>query len=231
MMHVAFILLSKYCENDSVRRTLHRRFCDAAVWCRFDGTAASALTLNSDPRSDSSCQKHRGRTGVAYRDLPAKSVQPVRGECRGTLWERCSGQRFDLQFGGNLHRQSPRPLRVLEVVRLRSAIRPQFGHVGHVHRRTFDRQVGKFLDGVLLHFVSFHGLSKSAGGGTRTRTGLSPQGILSPLCLPFHHAGFSRWILRATLRGRQGAVEVPPHYGPRSRKGEIARRATQHWRT
>ncbi len=25
-------------------------------------------------------------------------------------------------------------------------------------------------------------------GGIRTRTGLKPQGILSPLCLPFHHA-------------------------------------------
>ena len=28
-----------------------------------------------------------------------------------------------------------------------------------------------------------------AEGGTRTRTGLSPQRILSPLCLPFHHPG------------------------------------------
>ena len=34
----------------------------------------------------------------------------------------------------------------------------------------------------------------SAGGGTRTRTGLSPQGILSPLCLPFHHAGVTPCI-------------------------------------
>lgn len=29
----------------------------------------------------------------------------------------------------------------------------------------------------------------NAGGGTRTRTELSPQRILSPLCLPFHHPG------------------------------------------
>ena len=33
-------------------------------------------------------------------------------------------------------------------------------------------------------------LSKnSAGGGTRTHTGFSPLRILSPMCLPFHHAG------------------------------------------
>src|SRR5438876_1426064 len=30
-----------------------------------------------------------------------------------------------------------------------------------------------------------------AGGGTRTRTALSSQRILSPLCLPFHHPGNS----------------------------------------
>ena len=29
----------------------------------------------------------------------------------------------------------------------------------------------------------------TAGGGGRTRTELTLQGILSPLCLPFHHAG------------------------------------------
>ena len=29
---------------------------------------------------------------------------------------------------------------------------------------------------------------RSGGGGTRTRTGFSPQQILSLLCLPFHHA-------------------------------------------
>ena len=28
-----------------------------------------------------------------------------------------------------------------------------------------------------------------AGGGTRTRTEVTLQGILSPLCLPFHHPG------------------------------------------
>jgi hypothetical protein len=32
----------------------------------------------------------------------------------------------------------------------------------------------------------------SAGGGTRTRTSLSEQGILSPLRLPFRHAGSFR---------------------------------------
>jgi hypothetical protein len=30
-----------------------------------------------------------------------------------------------------------------------------------------------------------------AGGGTRTRTSLSGQGILSPLRLPFRHAGYA----------------------------------------
>ena len=34
--------------------------------------------------------------------------------------------------------------------------------------------------------------TKSARGGTRTRTPVSRQGILSPLCLPFHHSGYSR---------------------------------------
>jgi osmoprotectant transport system permease protein len=30
---------------------------------------------------------------------------------------------------------------------------------------------------------------QSARGGSRTRTGISPLGILSPVCLPFHHSG------------------------------------------
>jgi hypothetical protein len=39
----------------------------------------------------------------------------------------------------------------------------------------------------------------NAEGGTRTRTGLAPQRILSPLCLPFHHPGIAhgqriRWL-------------------------------------
>ena len=35
----------------------------------------------------------------------------------------------------------------------------------------------------------FNGLI-DAEGGTRTRTGVTSQRILSPLCLPFHHPGF-----------------------------------------
>ncbi len=31
--------------------------------------------------------------------------------------------------------------------------------------------------------------SAGAGGGTRTRTGIAPQRILSPLRLPFRHTG------------------------------------------
>jgi hypothetical protein len=31
--------------------------------------------------------------------------------------------------------------------------------------------------------------SRGARGGSRTRTGISPLGILSPVCLPFHHSG------------------------------------------
>ena len=34
-------------------------------------------------------------------------------------------------------------------------------------------------------------VAHDAGGGIRTRTGLSPQGILSPLRLPFRHPGQS----------------------------------------
>jgi hypothetical protein len=32
-------------------------------------------------------------------------------------------------------------------------------------------------------------LNLNAEGGTRTRTGVAAQRILSPLCLPFHHPG------------------------------------------
>jgi integrase len=31
--------------------------------------------------------------------------------------------------------------------------------------------------------------NRGARGGSRTRTGISPLGILSPVCLPFHHSG------------------------------------------
>ena len=41
---------------------------------------------------------------------------------------------------------------------------------------------------------------KCARGGGRTRTGISPQGILSPLCLPFHHPG------RNSLYDEKGAA-------------------------
>ena len=34
-------------------------------------------------------------------------------------------------------------------------------------------------------------LTLNAEGGTRTRTGVAAQRILSPLCLPFHHPGKS----------------------------------------
>jgi hypothetical protein len=40
----------------------------------------------------------------------------------------------------------------------------------------------------------------SGRGGTRTHTPLTEQGILSPLCLPFHHAAnhYFRSIFRLT---------------------------------
>ncbi len=45
---------------------------------------------------------------------------------------------------------------------------------------------------------------KSADGGTRTHTTVSGQGILSPLCLPFHHIGGTarRRAARSTVPGR-----------------------------
>jgi hypothetical protein len=57
---------------------------------------------------------------------------------------------------------------------------------------------GQPSEPALCHFgklVDFIG----AEGGTRTRTGLAPQRILSPLCLPFHHPGIAhgqriRWL-------------------------------------
>ena len=36
---------------------------------------------------------------------------------------------------------------------------------------------------------------QGAPGGTRTRTAVSGQGILSPSCLPFHHQGVSSAII------------------------------------
>src|SRR5207302_7266027 len=39
-------------------------------------------------------------------------------------------------------------------------------------------------------------MNKNSRGGIRTPTGLKPQGILSPLCLPFHHAADWRVLSR-----------------------------------
>src|SRR5271166_183236 len=54
-----------------------------------------------------------------------------------------------------------------------------------------------------------------AGGGTRTRTELSLQRILSPLCLPFHHPG-SDWTPppcnspRRIIKDQQADLETAP---------------------
>ena len=48
---------------------------------------------------------------------------------------------------------------------------------------------------------------KSAGGGSRTHTGLSPLRILSPMCLPFHHAGSVRG--RILHHARRRKREIP----------------------
>ncbi len=48
-----------------------------------------------------------------------------------------------------------------------------------------------------------------AGGGTRTRTGISPQRILSPLRLPFRHPGIS--LATSATIGR-----LPQNYRPSS---------------
>ena len=37
--------------------------------------------------------------------------------------------------------------------------------------------------------IQLVGSFSGASGGTRTRTGIAAQGILSPSCLPFHHQG------------------------------------------
>ncbi len=48
---LASILLSKDCENASIRRSLLSRVCDVALRCRFDGSAAFALIGHSGFRS------------------------------------------------------------------------------------------------------------------------------------------------------------------------------------
>ena len=44
--------------------------------------------------------------------------------------------------------------------------------------------------------------SIGAGGGTRTRTPKTWQGILSPWCLPFHHSGCVRIVYHKFRRSR-----------------------------
>jgi len=62
-------------------------------------------------------------------------------------------------------------------------------------------------------------LSLCARGGTRTRTALTDQGILSPSCLPFHHPGRGRqrwrimdcdrrWNYKAIRTGRGQSIRV-----------------------
>ncbi len=62
-----------------------------------------------------------------------------------------------------------------------------------------------------------------AGGGTRTRTGLTPQGILSPLCLPFHHAGLPRNVAICAAATRPWSALAGGKLVPREAKN----RATQ----
>ena len=63
---------------------------------------------------------------------------------------------------------------------------------------------------------------KCARGGGRTRTGISPQGILSPLCLPFHHPGRNELYDGTGVGGekRRGAGGVV--LGFRKKAGEAA---------
>ena len=49
----------------------------------------------------------------------------------------------------------------------------------------FDKRCRRSFD-PLRHFLSS---TSGAASGTRTRTTVSGQGILSPSCLPFHHRG------------------------------------------
>ena len=67
------------------------------------------------------------------------------------------------------------PTSKYEPVRLNSAS-SVFG-AKNLRARTFQQEIPQTPD------------CTTAGGGTRTRTELTPQGILSPLRLPFRHAG------------------------------------------
>jgi hypothetical protein len=51
-------------------------------------------------------------------------------------------------------------------------------------------------------------LTLNAEGGTRTRTGVAAQRILSPLCLPFHHPGASLLSITYVTLSETGSGSV-----------------------
>jgi hypothetical protein len=65
-----------------------------------------------------------------------------------------------------------------------------------------------------------------AEGGTRTRTGLAPQRILSPLCLPFHHPGTSHSAALTPLR-ILAAIRLVHHSNPAATNAD--NRSCRRW--
>jgi hypothetical protein len=69
-------------------------------------------------------------------------------------------------------------------------------------------------------------LTSNAEGRTRTGTGVTAQGILSPLCLPFHHPGSEgkSSAERRLIRRSQAVVNMLGTLSPNGSRRYVARR-------
>ena len=75
------------------------------------------------------------------------------------------------------------------------------------------------------HSVGVPARASSAGGGIRTRTGLTPQGILGPLRLPFRHPGNRASGFKYSVADGDavGFAAIAPYYGHTIMPAEDAR--------